>query len=130
MYSTDFLSRLFSDTSRNWRLFALATYAPISLNAGAFMRLLDAIDKYDRLPGINNECKIGFNVTSSKSHSLNTSFLNPHSIVNTSERIDADVKVSCTPDKSTHRGFVGVAFLKAALIALSGSSSHPAQHSL
>jgi hypothetical protein len=43
---------------------------------------------------------------SSKSHSLSVSLRNPHSMLNTSERIAAVDGVSCTPDRSTERGFV------------------------
>ena len=43
---------------------------------------------------------------SSRSHSRNMTFLRPHSIVNTSDRIAADVTDNCAPDKSTERGFV------------------------
>ena len=43
---------------------------------------------------------------SSRSHSRNTNFRSPHSIVKTSESIDADVALSCTPDRSSVLGFV------------------------
>ena len=49
---------------------------------------------------------------SSRSHSRNTNFRRPHSIEKTSERIDAEVNVSCTPERSTVRGLVGDVFYK------------------
>ena len=49
---------------------------------------------------------------SSRSHSRNTNFRSPHSIEKTSERIDAEVNVSCTPERSTVRGLVGDVFYK------------------
>lgn len=46
---------------------------------------------------------------SSRSHSRKVTFRKPHSIVNTSDRIDAEVSVICTPEKSTERGLDGAA---------------------
>jgi hypothetical protein len=47
---------------------------------------------------------------SSKSHSRNTALRRPHSMERTSARMDALVKVSWTPEKSTVRGWVGGVF--------------------
>jgi len=46
---------------------------------------------------------------SSRSHSRNTSFRKPHSMLKTSDRIDAELNVSWTPEKSTVLGLDGEA---------------------
>lgn len=129
IYSVDFLSSAFCERSRNCRVLDCARYAPIIRNAGALRRRFEATERKERVSGISRACSIGFSTWSSRSHSRNTSFRSPHSIVNTSERIDADVIVSCTPEKSTERGLTWDTFLNAFVMARSGFSSQPAQHS-
>ena len=81
MYSTDFLSRIFCDKSRNCNFFAWATlldqtseyrvystshtlhkYAPMRRKALGFSLLFDATERKVSVPGIVRECSIGFRV--------------------------------------------------------------------
>ena len=105
MYSTDFLSSIFCDKSRNCRLSDFWTKDPISLNAGALSRLFDATERKFSVLGIKRECNIGLRIylsisikqsqheigltCSSKSHSLRKSFRRPHSTAKMSDSVAA-----------------------------------------
>lgn len=54
MYSIDLLSTAFCDRSKNCRLLDFCTKVAMILNAGAFRRLLDAMDRKLSVLGISN----------------------------------------------------------------------------